>query len=1058
MALFGPFEVGRTLDSNAGATVFEARKEGDPKGRFVVKVFSLERLLTEEQAETRSELDPLFKDIGASFTSRVSVQKKASEASRNFAPILAAGTDERGAWYATHFYTRSIQGMLDRLVVLDGRDIFHIVSSLAQAALVLKKTAGRSHGNLKPSNIFIEGAGKARSSRIVILDPMPGGGLEAASYETADLRAIGELIYQLTLHRKVDFSTGWVIVPVETSREWTETFGEQTPAWLALCNKLLDPGLSTRNYNLEQLQTELAPLTPKPPLPISLLTGIAVAVLALAIGLFLAIPRAKPTMLVLTSDPPGATVIVTPGDEISGRTNLAPANGKPLKLPLEEGDYSVKVLYRDLETRRLKVSIVKGNTLTTNLALAYGRLVLRSEPSGAEFQLGGQGPQLHTPYTNAYFKPGPISLQLSLPGYETATVSNTVPAGHGELALVAKLKPPPPGDVLVAFTSDPPGAEVFVDDAAFGKTPLSRSLKEGTHRVRTHLPPFADQQRDMTVRGKSATQDFQFPYGTLDLASDPVGAQVLIDDRPVAVTPTNLYWPVGQFTITLRADGYDPTNQQVAVVQRATNRLNPSLAARAGFVEIASDPPGAEIRDQTDKLLATTVAEGFTKVALPPRKAVTLRATCVDLKPIEGKTVEVMPGETKRLDLFRFEYGTAVFADMQPPDIRSSVTVRQTGGKPAPIGAPIYQRPNEGYSYDVEAPGYQTSTTIIVVTPKQNRQVSLTLHRLTVPVKLLSDPPGARFFTALGEELKPEGQDYLLPWGPVDLVARHGKLGALTNSVNLKLGAANPVPPFKFAFGTVVLTNLPQGVVVREGTEELTPLPGPDKLAYDKPGSHIYDLYWGSQKIDTVTTNLTPDVALVLESRAAAREFSNSIGMRLVKVPNLGGQGKDGWVGKYEVTQNEYQSIMGDNPSGHQLGSNYPVENVKWSKAREFCQKLSQRDQAAGLFRGQYFLPTREQWVLFAANATEKDAVVKAAQPAAVGSKGPNPLGLYDTRGNVWEWLGETNGANRSYIGGAFDSWLPKSIAYGGTEDRAQDDAQPDIGFRVVLVPIQPNP
>src|SRR5271165_3280837 len=114
MEPFGAFTPGRTLDSGAGATVYEATKEGDTKGRYALKVFSLERMVSEEQGEVNSDLDPLFRDIGASFTSRVNLEKKASEGSRNFAPILAAGHDERGAWYATEFYTRSVQGTLDR--------------------------------------------------------------------------------------------------------------------------------------------------------------------------------------------------------------------------------------------------------------------------------------------------------------------------------------------------------------------------------------------------------------------------------------------------------------------------------------------------------------------------------------------------------------------------------------------------------------------------------------------------------------------------------------------------------------------------------------------------------------------------------------------------------------------------------------------------------------------------------------------------------------------------------------------------------------------------------
>ena len=56
------------------------------------------------------------------------------------------------------------RSMADILEEVEARDLFHIVESTVKAALYLKKTFGRSHGNLKPSNIFLEGAGK-RSAR-----------------------------------------------------------------------------------------------------------------------------------------------------------------------------------------------------------------------------------------------------------------------------------------------------------------------------------------------------------------------------------------------------------------------------------------------------------------------------------------------------------------------------------------------------------------------------------------------------------------------------------------------------------------------------------------------------------------------------------------------------------------------------------------------------------------------------------------------------------------------------------------------------------------------------
>ena len=340
------------------------------------------------------------------------------------------------------------------------------------------------------------------------------------------------------------------------------------------------------------------------------------------------------------------------------------------------------------EARRIKVGITKDKTTTTNVSLAYGRLVVLSEPPGAEFQLSANSPQLHTPYTNLYFKPGPVVLQLSHPDFETATLSNVVPAAHGAIAMTARLQRPPPGDVLVAFTSDPPGAEILVDGVSFGTTPLSKAVKEGRHGVIARLASVCGPRRHARRKGRNRLSGFPIPAWRAQ--SRQRSARRSGAHRRPGCWPDShdLFWPTGQYTLTFRADGYDPGAQQVTVAPGATNQLNPTLAARAGFVEVSSDPPGAEIRDQTDKVLITTVADGPTRLALPPRKPFTLKATYPGLQPVDGKTVQVNPGETKQMDMFHFEYGTLVFLNIQPADLAKTVNIRVAGGRAVQIGEP----------------------------------------------------------------------------------------------------------------------------------------------------------------------------------------------------------------------------------------------------------------------------------------------------------------------------------------------------------------------------------
>ncbi len=131
------------------------------------------------------------------------------------------------------------------------------------------------------------------------------------------------------------------------------------------------------------------------------------------------------------------------------------------------------------------------------------------------------------------------------------------------------------------------------------------------------------------------------------------------------------------------------------------------------------------------------------------------------------------------------------------------------------------------------------------------------------------------------------------------------------------------------------------------------------------------------------------------------------------------------YMGKYTITQQQYQAIMGTNPATFE-GDNRPVESVSWDDAMEFCQKLSQ------LTKRQYTLPSESQWeyacragtttpfyfgetitpdlVNYDGNYTYGEAAKGKyrEQTTEVGSFPPNAFGLYDMHGNVWEWCLDT--------------------------------------------------
>jgi formylglycine-generating enzyme required for sulfatase activity len=208
-------------------------------------------------------------------------------------------------------------------------------------------------------------------------------------------------------------------------------------------------------------------------------------------------------------------------------------------------------------------------------------------------------------------------------------------------------------------------------------------------------------------------------------------------------------------------------------------------------------------------------------------------------------------------------------------------------------------------------------------------------------------------------------------------------------------------------------------------------------------------------------------------------------------------------IGKYPITQRQYQAVMGQNPSHFKGNLDCPVECVTWDDAIAFCQKLSQ------ILKQTIDLPSETQWEWAARGATKSkgfeyagsnnlevvgwywensgdkrlsgdwdyDKITKNnCRTHLVGQKKPNELGLYDISGNVWEWCKDKWTYNSNVLpldgtplnqGG--DSSL-RAVRGGSWNDDTDycrcvqrvrnfpGNRDNDQGFRVILFPSTPSP
>ncbi len=199
-----------------------------------------------------------------------------------------------------------------------------------------------------------------------------------------------------------------------------------------------------------------------------------------------------------------------------------------------------------------------------------------------------------------------------------------------------------------------------------------------------------------------------------------------------------------------------------------------------------------------------------------------------------------------------------------------------------------------------------------------------------------------------------------------------------------------------------------------------------------KEGNTLSDFYFATAGTSVVSVPEPEPKSSPINSGGIATGTirKNSIGMELVWIPPgefaMGSENGEAdekpvrkvtiregfWMGKYEVTQAQWESVMGSNPSIFKdCGKECPVENVSWDDAKQFIAKLNTKGDGYV-----YSLPSESEWEYAARAGTNGDRYGNIDDIAwytgnsgssthPVGGKLPNSFGLYDMLGNVWEWV-----------------------------------------------------
>ncbi len=629
---------------------------------------------------------------------------------------------------------------------------------------------------------------------------------------------------------------------------------------------------------------------------------------------------------------------------------------------------------------------------------------------------------------------------------------------------------------------------VYVDGTAFqvGNGSLSLSMPKGTYTIIVESPPkyrrstftyiTPDEPEPLFVNLVPMWAEVDFttaPEATI-VAQPAKGAEMQLG---VAYAQGNLKVTTGlgdnTYTFTATKTDYSTAkieNQKIDFTKKY--RLDLKITAKPSTVTLTSDPPGVTVMMESQVLGVTP----FTTQAIPVDSDVHLTLEKQGYQSVPRRLL-VAPNVNVTVDLgnltahmgnldlsFKLGGHTPTAAELRDAKIIIN-------GNSYPATTKHIADILEGqYKISFEQPNYDTAGQTVNITNGNTTTAAADL--LPKPARVaIHTTPAVAVTVFLDNKPVAPGADGYYPLPPTQKCALRVQANNYTDAVkDFELG------PNQTVDWDVALSALPPPAEGKDYTIPYLNL----AMKWIAPGKYTMgsqNTEYNSTAFEGPQTNVTVPYGF--------------------------------WAGQFEVTQDQYQSVMGENPSAYGKGApnhgQYPVDSVTWRKAVEFTQKLTARERAANrLPTGyEYRLPTEAEWEYLARAGTttpfnfgtEADpgkGNFKGAYPTGagssitsannvtgtkpVGSYKPNAWGLYDIHGNVAEWVldayksrlpggevtapalqaGDAN-ARRVYRGGGWSDFASDTRSAWRDLSVPSTVASDESGLRVLLAPVIPG-
>jgi len=482
-----------------------------------------------------------------------------------------------------NYEPRTLKSDLARHERLSADESIRLGLSLTEALEALH-VRGLTHRDIKPSNIiFIEGVPKLADIGLVAASgqksfvgtegyvPPEGPGTPHA-----DIYSLGKLLYETCTGKdRLDFPE---IDSQLSARPDRERLLQLNDVLVKACAN--DP--KKRYASAAAMQSDLAALEGGEPRKKSRGKFLFAIIFALALsvaGIWFWLDRGSRSSgvdlgLTIQTEPAGALVLL--GDH----AQKSPATFQDL----EARKYKLRIMapgYDPLETNVDLSSKRPVGLPAFRLVRSKGALQIKSEPPGAQFSLRSEDGQISregvTPQSIVDLPTGKYSLMAHRGDWR---MQDEVEIQRGETTnkLFAFVS------AMTKITSEPTGAEIFVDGKSHGRTPLHLDLPVRSHELVAHLTGWRDEQQKIDVDAQRENMaHFVFANGSVKITSAPAGATVIANGRELGQTPLVVEEvKPGDAAYELRLAGYKATSVSGKVEPQQQTFLATRLEKSAG--------------------------------------------------------------------------------------------------------------------------------------------------------------------------------------------------------------------------------------------------------------------------------------------------------------------------------------------------------------------------------------------------------------------------------------------------------------------------------------------